>query len=213
MLILTGLNIIDKDFCLYDARGGKHKGIDIRPDYETNADAIVLTPVDGVITQARCVPRGTDRTWEWGYYVTIDDGNGHLHTLAHLKKDTFNVKVGDKVEQGEALAIVGATGNANYKLYNTGQKEHVHYCVKDRRTGKYVNPCEWAGIENRLGVWADSDNATWMVRLLRPTTGAIYGDTTYNVVMAREVNKSTRDKIVDEIYQNEWLVGDLVVDF
>ena len=48
--------------------------------------------------------------YSYGYYVLIDHGNGFKTRYAHCSK--LNVKVGQRVAQGEYIADVGNTGNS-----------------------------------------------------------------------------------------------------
>ena len=61
----------------------------------------------------------------FGNYITIDHGNGEFSHYAHLQSGTFVVQNGQKVEQGQALAIAG---NSGYTL-GEGGGFHVHVSV------------------------------------------------------------------------------------
>jgi len=61
----------------------------------------------------------------FGNYVTIDHGDGEYSHYAHLATGTFVVENGQRVEQGQALAIVG---NSGYTL-GEGGGYHVHVSV------------------------------------------------------------------------------------
>jgi murein DD-endopeptidase MepM/ murein hydrolase activator NlpD len=49
----------------------------------------------------------------------LDHGNGEYSHLVHLKKGSLRVKKGDKVKQGDVLALVGNSGLSNVP--------HLHY--------------------------------------------------------------------------------------
>ena len=66
----------------------------------------------------------------YGNYVIISHINGYQSLYAHLH--TTNVKVGQRLNQGEKLGLVGNTG------YSTGP--HLHFTVY--KNGKLVNPQE-----------------------------------------------------------------------
>ena len=66
----------------------------------------------------------------YGNYVIISHINGYQSLYAHLH--TATVKVGQRINQGEKLGLVGSTG------YSTGP--HLHFTVY--KNGKLVNPQE-----------------------------------------------------------------------
>ncbi len=65
------------------------------------------------------------RHHSFGNYITIDHGNGEYSHYAHLATGTFVVQNGQRVEQGQALAIAG---NSGYTL-GEGGGYHVHVSV------------------------------------------------------------------------------------
>ena len=69
--------------------------------------------------------------YSYGYYVLIDHGNGFKTRYAHCSK--LNVKVGQRVAQGEYIADVGNTGNS----YGA----HLHFEII--KNGKLVNPLNY----------------------------------------------------------------------
>ena len=97
-----------------------HRGI----DFTGRPNSKVLALAAGVVTWAG---------WkhEYGNVVEINHGNGYITRYAHNKKDL--VSVGDKVEKGQAIAIMGSTGRT------TGP--HVHFEVL--QDGKIVNPVKY----------------------------------------------------------------------
>jgi murein DD-endopeptidase MepM/ murein hydrolase activator NlpD len=62
----------------------------------------------------------------FGNYITIDHEDGEYSHYAHLRTGTFRVRTGERVEQGQALAVVGNSG------YSFGT--HVHVQVTRSRT-------------------------------------------------------------------------------
>lgn len=98
-----------------------HSGIDINGSYGA---AIVAADGGKVVFSGT----GQGSYWSYGNYVEIDHENG-LHTIyAHCS--SLNVRVGDRVYQGQTIARVGATGRA------TGN--HLHFQVK--QNGETVSP-------------------------------------------------------------------------
>jgi murein DD-endopeptidase MepM/ murein hydrolase activator NlpD len=55
----------------------------------------------------------------FGNYITIDHGDGEYSHYAHLRTRSFKVRTGERVEQGQALALVGNSG------YSFGTHVHV----------------------------------------------------------------------------------------
>jgi murein DD-endopeptidase MepM/ murein hydrolase activator NlpD len=94
-----------------------HLGIDIAVPKGTP----ILAPAAGVVTCAGREP-------QYGNMISIDHGYGYLTVYGHLQK--ILVKVGQKVEEGETIGLVGSTGSS------TGP--HLHYEV--RLNGHYMNP-------------------------------------------------------------------------
>lgn len=70
--------------------------------------------VDGVQTQFNA-PAG------FGNYIEILHSNGFVSQYAHLSK--INVKLGDTVNRGQAIGVMGSTGSASTGL-------HLHFALK-----------------------------------------------------------------------------------
>ena len=94
-----------------------HEGIDIDGYQGEEVRAVAA----GTVVQA-----GSEG--KYGKTVVIDHGNGVSTLYAHASK--LLVHEGDRVDQGEAIARVGATGNA--------RGTHLHFEV--RRDGRPVDP-------------------------------------------------------------------------
>src|SRR5207244_230479 len=94
-----------------------HRGLDIRSPPGTP----VRSP--GAATVAAVSSHGS-----YGKNVVLDHGNGVKSRYAHLQK--LEVKVGQQVEEGQVIGLVGSTGRS------TGP--HLHYEVLVQ--GKAVNP-------------------------------------------------------------------------
>jgi murein DD-endopeptidase MepM/ murein hydrolase activator NlpD len=99
-----------------------HKGV----DFASDAGADVLAVAAGIVTFAG--PREG-----YGNLVELNHGNGYLTRYAH--NEQVLVRVGEEVERGQALAIVGSTG------HSTGP--HVHFeLIKD---GRQIDPMAYVG--------------------------------------------------------------------
>lgn len=94
-----------------------HTGIDIANSIGTP----ILAMDSGVIEEA---------FWNGGYgnMVLINHGNGIKSRYGHL--DSYKVSVGDYVEKGQVIGLMGTTG------YSTGS--HLHF--ETYRNGERVNP-------------------------------------------------------------------------
>lgn len=110
----------------YSYRWGKfHYGLDIGVGSApgTSLGMNVLAAADGVVELASTHS-------SYGYYVILDHGNGMETVYGHLLEDSFKVRPGETVKQGQPIARVGQTG------YATGP--HLHFEV--RVNGNKVDP-------------------------------------------------------------------------
>jgi murein DD-endopeptidase MepM/ murein hydrolase activator NlpD len=96
-----------------------HQGLDIAADKGTPAYATAAGTV-----------RHASYQGAYGNLVVIDHGYGLETRYGHLS--TFTVKVGDTVQRGDIIGLVGATGRAT--------SSHLHYEV--RVNGRVLNPLQ-----------------------------------------------------------------------
>jgi murein DD-endopeptidase MepM/ murein hydrolase activator NlpD len=94
-----------------------HAGVDLAGKEGSD----IISVAGGVVTYA-------DERYGYGNLVEVDHGDGLVTRYAHAK--TIKVKVGDVVQKGQVLALMGSTGRS------TGP--HVHFEVI--RNGKSENP-------------------------------------------------------------------------
>lgn len=99
-------------------RGRYHTGIDIEGDYSSPIYAAAA---------GRVIFSAFDRSG-YGLHIDIDHGNGYETLYGHASK--IFVSVGDRVTQGQTIAMVGSTGRS------TGT--HVHFEI--RTGGGFLNP-------------------------------------------------------------------------
>ena len=99
-----------------------HKGVDFASDAGTD----VLAVASGIVTWAG--PREG-----YGNLVEVNHGNGYITRYAHAARTL--VTVGDEVERGQALAMVGSTGRS------TGP--HLHFEVL--KDGRQIDPMVFVG--------------------------------------------------------------------
>ena len=60
-----------------------------------------------------------------GNFIVIKHNDSEFSAIAHIMKDSFNVKIGDRVKQGEIIAKCGNSGNTS--------EPHIHFQLQ---TGK-----------------------------------------------------------------------------
>lgn len=149
----------------YTRGGGKtwHGGIDL----EALDDETIYMPtykgksISGTVTRARIVTDKSNATWEWGYYVCVQlDANQTPDTVNYLyfcHCAKLLVKAGQKVKSGDALAVMGNTGNA--ALADPPYK-HCHFEVRSTATGKGLDPTAYAGCPNEVGIYGDQPAQT-----------------------------------------------------
>ena len=99
-----------------------HKGV----DFASGAGSDVLAVASGIVTWAG--PREG-----YGNLVELNHGNGYVTRYAHAARTL--VTVGDEVERGQAVAVVGSTGRS------TGP--HVHFEVL--KDGRQIDPMAFVG--------------------------------------------------------------------
>lgn len=105
-----------------------HNGIDIGADYGTN----ILAADGGIVAVSQY-------SSSYGNYVVINHGNGNRTLYAHMSKRL--VSVGDTVEQGQTIGLIGSTG------MSTGP--HLHYEVTIN--GTRTNPLNY--YSNYIEAW------------------------------------------------------------
>jgi murein DD-endopeptidase MepM/ murein hydrolase activator NlpD len=106
----------------FNGEQAMHKGV----DFATDAGADVLAVASGIVTWAG--PREG-----YGNLIEINHGNGYTTRYAHNAQTV--VAVGDTVQRGQAIAVVGSTGRS------TGP--HVHFEVL--RDGLQIDPMVYVG--------------------------------------------------------------------
>jgi len=104
-------------------RKALHEGVDFAGKPKTNVTAVAA----GIVTWS-------DRRPGYGNMVEINHGNGYVTRYAHNKENL--VVVGDKVEKGQPIAVIGSTGRS------TGT--HVHFEVT--LNGKHVDPKKYISV-------------------------------------------------------------------
>nr|DAI06099.1 MAG TPA: peptidase [Ackermannviridae sp.] len=144
--------------------GGKtwHGGIDL----EALDDTTIRMPfyngkkISGKVTRARIVTNKNNKTWEWGYYICVQlDANQTPDTVNYLyfcHCEKLLVQVGQKVSSGDALAVMGNTGNA---ALASPPYKHCHFEVRATAGGTGVDPTAYAGVPNAVGTYGDAEES------------------------------------------------------
>lgn len=113
---------------------------------------LVHCPVKGKVVTSTIITDKTNRTWQWGNYVRVDDSEGRRLFFCHLASRA--VKAGQSVNAGDVLGKMGNTG------YSFGA--HTHFEVrKADGSGQTLNPAEYLGIPNELGTY-DEQMQGWV---------------------------------------------------
>lgn len=126
----------------------KHQAVDIGSNKDEKKNNITAHS-NGVVKK---VYNGCNKTYKtgnsYGNYIEIDLGGGYSQFQAHIKKDSFKVKKGDIVKQGQVVAVIGNTG------HSTGPHCHTEL----RLNGKKIDPTPY--------LYADLPKANVQYKLL-----------------------------------------------
>jgi hypothetical protein len=108
-------------------------GASHRPDAKDNSgyycwDSPIYAPGDGVVTESvdgieDNVPGVMNPAAAAGNHIVIDHGNGEYSLLAHFRRGTITVHVGDHVKGGALLGHSGNSGNSS--------EPHLHYHLQN----------------------------------------------------------------------------------
>ena len=136
-------------------------------------------PIRGTVTRARIVTDHGDKTWEWGYYICVQLDAGQtpdeINFLYFCHCRELLVQVGQKVQSGDVLAIMGQTGNA------AGGYDDCHFETRATATGTGLDPTAYSGTDNAVGTYGSADAAA-DEPMQAPTIGPMsLGD--YNRIM------------------------------
>ena len=96
----------------------------------------VLSPADGIVVEIKNLYEDTPIP-EWqeilcsasdirGNYIIIQHTKHEYSTIAHIKKDSFCVKVGDKIYRGQQIACCGNSDNTS--------EPHIHFQVQQGKS-------------------------------------------------------------------------------
>lgn len=108
-----------------------HKGVDLISDGD--GYDYILAFETGTVVTAKYLS-------DTGYFVKINHGNGVYTRYMHMKKGSIAVKVGQKVERGQVIGYMGATGNV------TGRHLHFDICID----GTYKDPKPYLSGDKKI---------------------------------------------------------------
>lgn len=201
----------------YTRGNGKtwHGGIDL----EGLDDTTIYMPsydgksISGTVTRARIVTDKTNPTWEWGYYVCVQldaaqtpDPVNYLY-FCHCSK--LLVQVGQKVKTGDALAIMGNTGNA---AQANPPFAHCHFEVRRTATSKGLDPTHYAGCPNQVGTYTTGVVTTPEVKIPGIDVSKYQGDVDWKAVanagykfaFLRAVSSNNNGLYVDPYFEKNY---------
>ena len=171
MLLFRGRNRIRYGYARwgYTRGGGKtwHGGADVEglddttirmPGYGLGAERHAIS---GTVVTARRVAQSTGNpTWEWGWYVCVKLDAGQTPDAVNYLYFCHNAKnlvvVGQRVKTGDALAVMGNTGNA---ALASPPYAHCHFEVRATSTGRGLNPVQYMGFENAVGTYGEMEES------------------------------------------------------
>ena len=169
MLLFRGRNRIRYGYARwgYTRGGGKtwHGGADVEglddttirmPGYGLGAGRQAIS---GTVVTARRVAQSTGNpTWEWGWYVCVKLDANQTPDAVNYLYFCHNAKnlaaVGQRVKTGDALAVMGNTGNA---ALASPPYAHCHFEVRATATGRGLNPAQYMGFENAVGTYGAAE--------------------------------------------------------
>ena len=115
--------------------------------------------IHGTVTRARRVQNKCDATWEWGWYVCVKLDAGQtpdaVNYLYFCHCERLLVRAGQRVQSGDALGVMGNTGNA------AGGYKHCHLEVRAAATGTGLDPTAYAGVPNTVGEYGAAQTSVW----------------------------------------------------
>lgn len=125
--------------CIYGIKGelwasGKHDGVDL----VSSGDKTILAISDGKVIRS-------SNTGAWGEHVVIQMADGRSVVYAHMIAGSRKVVVGATVKTGQALGIMGNTGNSE------GAHLHIEIQKSYYKAGAVDDITEFLKIKNIKG--------------------------------------------------------------
>jgi murein DD-endopeptidase MepM/ murein hydrolase activator NlpD len=128
-------------------RGRHHKGV----DYRAGTGTLVLAARSGVVDTVKTQRDDSGQEVGWGYHVRLRHDDGFVSYYTHLQHGTAaHLSRGDRVEQGQVLALSDASGSNP----RTGEPVQPHLHVEYRYIeGHLVDPHECRSETPFSGIW------------------------------------------------------------
>ena len=116
------------DLLVVDGAGETHKAEGLANEDYFAFGKPVLAPADGVVTEVITgvrdnTPGSMNPYSALGNAVFIEHRQYEVSVLAHFKRGSIKVKVGDKVKRGQLLGMCGNSGNSS--------EPHLHYHLQN----------------------------------------------------------------------------------
>ena len=116
----------------------------------------------------RKVDRSTgSKTWAWGWYVCVELDAGQTPDAVNCLYFCHNarnlVSVGQRVESGDALAVMGSTGNA---ALASPPFAHCHFEVRATAAGAGLDPTAYTGHPNAVGTYGEAWNMARKLKIM-----------------------------------------------
>lgn len=155
------------DFIMLDESGKSYIDDSKQVENYYCYDKAILSPADGVVQEIvnnaeDSIILGNGKFFNRarhiaGNYIVIKHGENEYSTLAHLKRDSIVVKVGEKVLRGQKIATCGNTGNST--------EPHLHFQLQDG-LGSYDSaglPIRFSNIQlNSHSIYGRMDSRPYM---------------------------------------------------
>lgn len=116
---------------------------------------------DGAAKRRKVDKSTGSKTWEWGWYVCVELDAGQTPDAVNYLYFCHNarnlVSVGQRVKSGDALAVMGNTGNA---ALASPPFAHCHFEVRATTTGAGLDPTAYTGHPNAVGTYGEAIDET-----------------------------------------------------
>ena len=117
------------DFIILDEEGKSYRNEFKKCESYYCYDKNILAPADGIVVEISNEAKDSlifkngkffsKSSHIAGNYIVIKHSENEYSTLAHIKKDSITVKVGDSISRGDIIAKCGNTGNST--------EPHLHF--------------------------------------------------------------------------------------